>query len=94
MITTRHQSNEVSKAKRAQTKKGTLHSEQARGSEPRNRIFNGRRITLKQPTCHRITDSRVADVKDSHITPPKHAHSPATAENIYCQLIGECSEGQ
>ena len=36
--------------------------------------FTGCALTLKQPTCHRITDSRVADVKESHITPPKHAY--------------------
>jgi hypothetical protein len=47
-ITRGHQSNEVLfKAKRAQTKKGTPYSQQAGGSQSRNRIFDGPRITLK-----------------------------------------------
>jgi hypothetical protein len=47
-MTRGHQSNEVlCKAKRAQTKKGTLHLEQARGSELRNRIIDGARIALE-----------------------------------------------
>jgi hypothetical protein len=71
------------------------HSQQARGSESGHRIVGWRAFTLKKPTCHRITDSRVADVKESHITTPEaRPHSPATAENIYSQLIGECAEGQ
>jgi hypothetical protein len=74
-ITRGHQSNEgLCQAKRAQTKRDTLHSQQARGSQSRNWIFDGPRITLKQPTRHRITDSRVADVKQSHTIPPKHAY--------------------
>jgi hypothetical protein len=77
------QSKSVSRRRRAR-----LHSQQARSSKSRNRILDGPQITLKQPTCHRITDSRVADVKESHITPPEAGlHSPATAETIYSQLI-------
>lgn len=76
MIPAGHQSNEAcANRKRAQTKKGTLRLQQARGSEPGNRILDGPRITFKKPTCHRIPNSCVADVKESHITPPKHAYS-------------------
>src|SRR6185437_9555705 len=55
-------------------RRARYRSEQARGTESRYRILYWLWITFEQPARHRITDSRIADVKESHIIPPKHAY--------------------